>query len=74
VFRKKDCVFHNLQQEQIFEEPVKLKFVKFSKTFEVISLTNTQKAKDNTSSEIDISNIFPKVWLLIKTMHNIVSF
>jgi len=73
VFRKKNQRFHNLQPEQLFEELVQLKFVKFSNPFEVISLTNIQKAKDNTSSGI-ISNIFPNVWLLIKTMHNIVTF
>jgi hypothetical protein len=65
--------FYNLQLEQIIEKLVNFKFAKFSNPFEEISLTNTKKDKDNTSSEIDFSNIFPNVWLFIKTMHNVLS-
>jgi hypothetical protein len=61
VQKKRICIFHNLKPEQIFEELVNFKFAKFSNLFEAISLTSIQKDKDNTSSEIDCSNIFSKL-------------
>lgn len=69
VFRKNNLHCNNLQPEQITGQLVNFNFNKSYYPFETISLTTTQKDKDNTFSEID----FTKIWIIFKKMHNVLS-
>jgi len=64
--QKKESAFFITYNRNKFSKLVNFKLAKFSNPFEAISLTNTQKDKDNMSSKIEFSNTFPKFGYLSK--------